>query len=56
MGAENILLVPAIVTAKVPYKDAYERSARTLAGRFRENFQQYAGEVDHETVAAGPRG
>lgn len=30
MGAENILLVPAVVTAKVRYKDAYERSQKNI--------------------------
>ena len=30
MGAENILLVPAVVTAKVRYKDAYERSQKNV--------------------------
>jgi L-ribulose-5-phosphate 3-epimerase len=30
MGAENILLVPALVTAKISYKDAYERSQKNI--------------------------
>jgi hexulose-6-phosphate isomerase len=30
MGAEDILLVPAVVTAKVRYKDAYERSQKNV--------------------------
>ncbi len=30
MGAENILLVPALVTAKVRYRDAYERSQKNV--------------------------
>ena len=30
MGAENILLVPAIVTPQVRYKDAYERSQKNI--------------------------
>ena len=35
-------------------KDAYDTSARKLAGMFRENFEQYAAYVSPEVLAAGP--
>ena len=35
-------------------KDAYDASARELAGMFRDNFQQYAEHVSAEVLAAGP--
>lgn len=35
--------------------DAYENTARQLAARFVENFQQYADETSAEVVAAGPQ-
>ena len=34
--------------------DAYDQQARALAHRFHENFQQYAGLVSPEVMAAGP--
>jgi phosphoenolpyruvate carboxykinase (ATP) len=34
---------------------AYERMARKLAGQFRDNFGQYAGEAPEEVRRAGPR-
>ncbi len=35
--------------------DAYDRRAAHLASLFKENFKQYAGHVDEEVRAAGPR-
>jgi phosphoenolpyruvate carboxykinase (ATP) len=35
-------------------KDAYDARAKELANRFRENFEQYADEVDEAVIAAGP--
>jgi phosphoenolpyruvate carboxykinase (ATP) len=37
-------------------KDAYDRAAQDLAGRFRDNFAQYADYVTEEVKAAGPGG
>jgi phosphoenolpyruvate carboxykinase (ATP) len=34
--------------------EAYDQKARELAGRFKENFEQFASEVDEEVIAAGP--
>ena len=34
--------------------EAYDRQAQTLAGRFHENFKQFAGEVDSAIANAGP--
>ncbi|HEC23541.1 MAG TPA: phosphoenolpyruvate carboxykinase (ATP) [Chloroflexi bacterium] len=34
--------------------EAYDAAARELAARFRENFAQYADEVDEAIIAAGP--
>jgi phosphoenolpyruvate carboxykinase (ATP) len=34
--------------------NAYDAAARTLAGMFRENFEQYAEHVAPEVLAAGP--
>jgi len=36
-------------------KAAYDRGVRGLAGRFRENFKQFEGQVDREIIEAGPR-
>jgi phosphoenolpyruvate carboxykinase (ATP) len=36
-------------------RDAYDESARKLAGMFDENFSQYAGEVEPQVRAAGVR-
>src|SRR5579859_1017878 len=36
-------------------KDAYDQRARALAGRFQENFKQFAGTVGAEVMAAGPQ-
>ena len=35
-------------------KDAYDATARQLAGMFRDNFEQYAEHVTPEVLAAGP--
>jgi len=35
-------------------KDAYDRKAEDLAGRFVENFRQFAGHVDEDVLYAGP--
>jgi len=35
-------------------KKAYDEQARKLVARFRENFEQYRGEVSKEVVEAGP--
>jgi len=35
-------------------KDAYDETARRLAGMFRENFQQYEEYVTPQVLAAGP--
>jgi phosphoenolpyruvate carboxykinase (ATP) len=37
-------------------KDAYDETARKVAGMFRENFAQYAEHVSPEVLAAGPDG
>jgi phosphoenolpyruvate carboxykinase (ATP) len=34
---------------------AYETTARDLAGRFRENFKKYAANVEAEVLAAEPK-
>jgi phosphoenolpyruvate carboxykinase (ATP) len=36
-------------------KDAYDAQARNLAGRFKANFEKFAGQVTEEVRAAGPR-
>ncbi|MBZ8133636.1 phosphoenolpyruvate carboxykinase [Afifella sp. IM 167] len=36
-------------------KDAYDRQAQKLLEMFSENFQQFAGDVDTEVLAAAPR-
>ncbi|MCA9036099.1 MAG: phosphoenolpyruvate carboxykinase (ATP) [Planctomycetaceae bacterium] len=36
--------------------DAYEKTARKLAGLFRSNFEAYAAQVAGEVTAAGPQG
>ncbi len=35
-------------------KEAYDRQARMLAGKFAENFEKYADEVSEEVKSAGP--
>jgi phosphoenolpyruvate carboxykinase (ATP) len=35
-------------------KDAYDEAARNLAGRFRDNFQKFAGQVTQDVREAGP--
>jgi phosphoenolpyruvate carboxykinase (ATP) len=35
--------------------DGYDRKARELARMFRDNFQQFAGEVGEAVVSAGPQ-
>lgn len=46
------VLVPSNAWAD---KDAYDRAARGLAQRFRDNFSQYADQVDEGIRTAGPR-
>jgi phosphoenolpyruvate carboxykinase (ATP) len=48
---------PEILYPQKTWKDpqAYEPKARELAGRFRENFVQYAATVDPEVLRAEPR-
>jgi phosphoenolpyruvate carboxykinase (ATP) len=36
-------------------RGSYEKVARELAGRFRENFTQYEGSVDQAILAASPK-
>ncbi|MEI2616993.1 MAG: phosphoenolpyruvate carboxykinase [Thermomicrobiales bacterium] len=36
-------------------KEAYNRQARNLAGRFRKNFEKYENDVDEQIRSAGPR-
>lgn len=36
-------------------KDAYDKKARELAGLFKENFEQFAGNVTPEILNAGPK-
>ena len=38
-----------------PDRDAYDDKARQLAGMFRANFEQFAGDAPPEVAAAGPR-
>jgi phosphoenolpyruvate carboxykinase (ATP) len=50
--------VPAgVLTPRDTWKDtdAYDAQARKLAGMFRDNFEKFAGRVDDEVCAAGPR-
>jgi phosphoenolpyruvate carboxykinase (ATP) len=35
-------------------KGAYDKQAKELAGRFRENFEQYASQAAKEITQAGP--
>ncbi len=37
-------------------KEAYDRQARDLAARFKENFTKFESEVDREILEAGPEG
>ena len=39
-----------------PDPAAYDQQARKLAGMFVQNFEQFAGGVPPEVLAAGPRG
>jgi phosphoenolpyruvate carboxykinase (ATP) len=36
--------------------EAYDQQAQLLAGKFAENFAQFAGNVPEEVMAAGPQG
>ncbi len=52
-GVPDDVLVPREAWAD---KEAYEATARKLAGLFDENFRQYADKVTPDVAAAGPRG
>jgi len=47
-----------ILTPRATWKDgaAYDAQAAKLAGMFRDNFKEFAGQVPAEVAAAGPRG
>lgn len=50
-GVERGVLVPAEAWADAA---EWERAARKLAGRFRDNFQPYAAEAGRDILSAGP--
>jgi len=51
-GVPDDILFPEKVWAD---RGSYEKVARELAGRFRENFTQYEGSVDQAILAASPK-
>ncbi len=51
-GVPTSMLTPRATWAD---PEAYDRTARALADRFRENFAQYADEASDEIRRAGPR-
>jgi phosphoenolpyruvate carboxykinase (ATP) len=51
--------VPAeMMQPRLSWRDtsAFVETSRKLAARFRKNFEQYAPEVSHDVISAGPTG
>jgi phosphoenolpyruvate carboxykinase (ATP) len=48
---------PGVLVARNTWadKEAYDQKACELAGRFVENFKQFADQIEPEVAAAGPR-